>query len=159
MPTIFKDNYTFVKTCDRCQRVRNISRHHETPLSSILEVEIFDVWGIDFIPPSYGQIYILLAVDYVSKWVKATPTTTNDNKVVLKFLHKNIFTMFDTHRAIVSDEGIHFHNKLFNNLLGKYGVKHKVALAYHPQTNKQAEISNREVKLILEKIVNTNRKD
>ena len=94
--------------------------------------------GIDFMgpfPPSYGKIYILLVVDYVSKWVEAVATTTNDVQVVLKFLHKNIFTRFGTPRAIVSDEGTHFCNKLFNNLLTKYGVKHKVALAYHPQTN------------------------
>jgi len=140
----------------------NISRQQELPLKNILEVELFDVWGIDFMgpfPPSFGFVYILLAVDYVSKWVEAIATTTNDAKVVLKFLHKNIFTRFGTPRAIISDGGTHFCNKLFNNLLSKYGVKHKIALAYHPQTNGQAEISNREIKNILEKTVNTNRKD
>ena len=83
----------------------------------------------------------------------------NDAKVVLKFLHKNIFTRFGTPRAIISGEETHFCNKFFDNLLSKYGVKHKIALAYHPQTNGQAEISNREIKNILEKTVNTNRKD
>ena len=76
-----------------------------------------------------------------------------------KFLHKNIFTQFGTPRAIVSDEGTHFCNKLFNNLLAKYRVRHKVALTYHSQTNGQAEVSNREVKQILEKTMNVNRKD
>ena len=69
------------------------------PLTSILEVEIFDVWGIDFMgpfPPSFVNLYILLAVDYVSKWVEAVATTTNDVKVVVKFLSKNIFTRFGT---------------------------------------------------------------
>ncbi|KAK6126261.1 hypothetical protein DH2020_040006 [Rehmannia glutinosa] len=102
-------------------------------------------------PASYGNLYILLAVDYVSKWVEAIATPTNDAKVVLKFLHKHIFTRFGTPRAIVSDEGTHFCNKLFNNLLAKFGVRHKIALDYHPQSNGQAEISNREVKQILEK--------
>ena len=61
------------------------------------EVEIFDVWGIDFIgpfPPSFGQLYILLAMDYISKCVEAVATPTNDAKVLLKFLQKNIFTWF-----------------------------------------------------------------
>ncbi|KAK6142127.1 hypothetical protein DH2020_006995 [Rehmannia glutinosa] len=138
-PTLFKDCYTFVKTCDRCQRVGNISRRHEFPLTNIMEMELFDVWGIDFM------------VDYVSKWVEAIATPTNDAKVVLKFLHKHIFIRFGTPRAIVSDEGTHFCNKLFNNLLAKFGVRHKIALGYHPQSNGQAEISNREVKQILEK--------
>ena len=68
----------------------------------------------------------------VSKWVEAIPAPTNDAQVVLKFLHKNIFTRIGTPRAIVSDEGTHFCNKLFHNLLANYGVRHKVALAYHP---------------------------
>ena len=98
-------------------------------------------------------------MDYVSKWVEVVATPTNDVKVVLKFLQKNIFTQFRAPRAIISDEGSHFSNKVFNAFLAKYGVKHKVALAYHPQTNGQAEVSNWEIKLILEKIVSTNKKD
>jgi len=161
-PTLFRDSYTFVKTCDRCQRTGNISKRHELPLTNILEVELFDVWGIDFMgpfPPSCGQEYILLAVDYVSKWVEAVATSTNDAKVVAKFLHKNIFVRFGTPRALISDDDTHFCNKALEMLLSKFGVRHKVALAYHPQTNGQAEASNREIKQILEKTVNLNRKD
>ena len=86
------------------------------PLNSILEVELFDVWGIDFqgpFPSSYGNIYILLAVDYVSKWVEAIPSPTNDAGCVTKFLKKNIFSRFGTPRAIISDQGSHFSNKHF----------------------------------------------
>ena len=104
-------------------------------------------------------MYILLVVDYVSKWVEAIATPTNDAKVVLKFLQKNIFTRFRAPRAIISDKRSHFCNKVFNALLAKYGVKHKVALAYHPQINDQAEVLNKEIKQILEKTVSTNRKD
>ncbi|XP_073121881.1 uncharacterized protein [Henckelia pumila] len=107
LPTMFKDSYTLVKSCDKCQRTGNISRKHELTRTNILEVELFDVWGIDFMspfPPSFGYTYILLAVDYVSKWVKAIATSTNDAHVVVKFLQKNIFTRFGTLRAIISDE-------------------------------------------------------
>ena len=102
---------------------------------------------------------MLLAVDYMSKWVDVVATPINDAKMVLKFLQKNIFTWFGAPRAIISDKESHFCNKIFNALLTKYGVKHKVALAYHPQTNSQTEVSNREIKQILEKTVNTNCKD
>ena len=118
-------------------------------MTNMMEVELFDVWGIDFMgsfPLSNGRSYILLVVDYISKWIEAIATPTKDAKVVLKFLHKHIFTHFGTPRAIVSDEGSHFCNKIFNNLLAKYGVRHKVALGYHPQSNGQAKISNRDVK-------------
>ncbi|XP_038979869.1 uncharacterized protein LOC120109989 [Phoenix dactylifera] len=79
--------------------------------------------------------YILVAVDYVSKWVEATVTQTNDSRVVMRFVKKNIFSRFGVPRAIISDEGSHFCNRSFKALLKKYGVTHKVALAYHPQTN------------------------
>ena len=105
------------------------------PLTNILEVELFYVWGIDFMglfPSSYGHKYILLVVDYVSKWVEAIPTITCDAKVVLRFIKSNIFSRFGTPRAAISDEGSHFCNKLFTSLLAKYGVKHRVTHAYHP---------------------------
>ena len=69
------------------------------PLNLILEIELFDVWGIDFMGPfpnSFGNQYILVVVDYVSKWVEAIPSKTNDNKVVIKFLKENIFSRFGT---------------------------------------------------------------
>jgi hypothetical protein len=132
------------------------------PATNIVEVELFDVWGIDFMgpfPSSYGNQYILVAVDYVSKWVEAVALPTNDSKVVVRFLRKNIFTRFGTPRAIISDGGSHFCNRQFETLLSKYGVRHKIATPYHPQTSGQVEVSNREIKKILERTVSISRKD
>ncbi|KAK8663283.1 hypothetical protein V6N13_083106 [Hibiscus sabdariffa] len=97
-------------------------------------------------PSSFGNLYILLAVDYVSKWVEAIPTTNNDAKTVQRFIKKNIFTRFGTPRVIISDEGRHFDNRSIAAALRKLGINHKLLTAYHPQTNGQAEISNREIK-------------
>ena len=100
------------------------------PLNPILVVELFDVWGIDFMgpfPTSFGYAYILMGVDYVSKGVEAVPCRAADHKAVLKFLKQNIFSRFGVPKAIISDGGSHFCNKRFENLLSKYGVKHKVA--------------------------------
>ena len=108
---------------------------------------------------SFSYSYILVKVDYVSKWVEAIPCKHNDHKMVLKFLKKNIFSRFRVPKAIISDGGTHFCNKPFETLLAKYGVKHKVATPYHPQTSRQVELVNREIKNILMKVVNTNRKD
>ncbi|XP_039039257.1 uncharacterized protein LOC120177079 [Hibiscus syriacus] len=108
---------------------------------------------------SCGDLYILLAMDYISKWVEAIATSKNDPKIVLKFLHKNIFTRFRVPGDIINDDGIHFDNKLINKALRRYGFRHKIATTYIPQTNSQAKISNREIKLILEKVVNPRRKD
>ncbi|CAN6580925.1 unnamed protein product [Malus baccata var. baccata] len=161
-PSIFKDAKTFCLTCDKCQRMGGISARDQMPQVSILNVEIFDVWGIDFMGPfssSYGFTYILLAVDYVSKWVEAKATRTNDSKVVADFIRTNIFARFGMPRVIISDGGSHFCNRTIEALLRKYSVTHKVSTPYHPQTNGQAEVSNREVKQILKKTVGPTRKD
>ncbi|XP_065860168.1 uncharacterized protein, partial [Euphorbia lathyris] len=147
--------------CDKCQRTGNLGRKDEMPLTNVLEVEIFDMWGIDFMgpfPPSNGKTYILVAVDYVSKWVEAIATPMNDSKVVITFLD-DIFCRFGCPRYVVSDGGTHFINRNFDMLMKKYGVRHRVSTPYHPQSNGQAEISNRELKWILEKTVSSSRKD
>ena len=161
-PSLFKDANAFCRSCDRCQRVGNISQRHEMSQNPMIFCEIFDVWGIDFMGPfpnSNGYLYILLAVDYVSKWVEAKPTRTDDSKVVSDFLRSNIFARFGVPKALISDRGTHFCNRTVAALLKKYHVAHRVSTAYHPQTNGQAEISNRQVKTILEKTVAPNRKD
>ncbi|KAK4411894.1 Retrovirus-related Pol polyprotein from transposon.6 [Sesamum angolense] len=139
-----------------------LSHRNEMPQTSILIVEIFDVWGIDFMgpfPSSCGFSYILLAVDYISKWVEAKATRTDDSAAVIGFVKSHIFNRFGVPRAIISDQGSHFCNRAVGALFKKYGVHHSVATTYYPQTNGQAEVSNREVKPILEKTVSPGRKD
>ena len=109
--------------------------------------------------PSFGNQCILLAVDYVSKWVEAMACPRNDANTVVGFIKRNILSIFRALRTIISDDGSHFANKLFAKLMSRYGIRHVMGLAYHPQSNGQAKISNTEIKNILEKTVSTNRKD
>jgi hypothetical protein len=132
------------------------------PLQNIQEVEVFDCWGIDFVgpfPPSYGNEYMLVAVDYVSKWVEAIASPRADAKTVIIFLKKNIFSRFGTPRVLISDRGSHFCNAPLETILKHYGVSHRVTTPYHPQANGQAEVSNREIKRILEKTVSNSKKE
>lgn len=104
-------------------------------------------------PKSFGYQYILLVVDYVSRWMEAIPTVATDFNTILKFLQKNILMRFGTPRALISNEGSYFNNRWLWSLLVKYGVKHKITTPYHPQANGQAELANQEIKEILEKIM------
>ena len=125
-----------------------MSRRNEMPLQGILVVQIFDVWGIDFMrpfPSSFGNLYILIAMDYVSKWVEAISSRINDANTVVGFIQRNIFSRFGAPKTIISDEGSHFANKVFAQLMRRYGIRHVMGLAYHPQSNGQAEISNKEI--------------
>nr|GEU42465.1 reverse transcriptase domain-containing protein [Tanacetum cinerariifolium] len=131
----------------------------EMPQNVIQVCEIFDVWGIDFMgpfPSSRGNRYILVAVDYLSKWVEVKVLPTNDAHVVVKIL-KSLFSLFKTPRAIISDRGTHFCNYKFAKVMSKYGVTHRLAIAYHPQISGQVEVSNRGLKRILERTVEGNR--
>ena len=155
-PTILREAHCFYTECLQCQAALNISKQDEMPMWSIIEVEIFDLWGIDFMgpfPPSDGKEYILVAVDHVSKWVEAIPTRTNNHLEVLRFVTRCIFTRYGFPRFIINDDGSHLYNAHFWALLKKYGVHHHVTSPYYPQTNGQAEVSNREVKSILNKII------
>ncbi|GJV03756.1 reverse transcriptase domain-containing protein [Tanacetum coccineum] len=138
-PTIYRDAHTMIKSCDTCQRQGKISQRDEMPQNVIQVCEIFNVWGIDFMGPfssSHGNKYILVAVDYLSKWVEAKVLPTNNARVVVKFL-KSLFARFGTPRAIISDHGTHFCNDQFAKVMSKYGVTHRLATgtinpAYHP---------------------------
>nr|GEX58658.1 reverse transcriptase domain-containing protein [Tanacetum cinerariifolium] len=158
-PLIYHDAHEMIKTCDICQRQGKISQKDEMPQNSIQVCEIFDIWGIDFMgpfPSSTGNKYILVAVDYLSKWVKAKALPTNNARVVVKFL-KSLFSRFGIPRAIISDHGTHFYNDQFTRVMIKYGVTHRLATAYHPQTSGQVEVSNCGLKRILERTVGENR--
>nr|GEY31283.1 reverse transcriptase domain-containing protein [Tanacetum cinerariifolium] len=115
--------------------------------------------GIDFMGPfpnSKGNKYILVVVDYLSKWVEAKALPTNDARVVVKFL-KSIFSQFRTPKAIISDRGTQFCNDQFAKVMSKYGVTHRLSTYYHPRTSGQVEVTNRGLKRILERTVGENR--
>ncbi|GJR55359.1 reverse transcriptase domain-containing protein [Tanacetum coccineum] len=157
--TIYRDAHTMIKSCDTFQRQGKISQKDEMPQNAIQVCEIFDVWGIDFMgpfPSSRGNKYILVAVDYLSKWVEAKALPTNDARVVVKFL-KSLFARFRTPKAIISNRGTYFCNDKFAKVMSKYGVTYRLATAYHPQMSGQVEVSNRGLKRILERTVSENR--
>ncbi|RDX85654.1 Gag-Pol polyprotein, partial [Mucuna pruriens] len=115
----------------------------DTEINSVLyfcHAAFGDVWGIDFM----GLF---------------SATKTDDAKVVVDFLKSNIFYQFGVSKVLISDQGSHFCNKAMSNLLHKYGVVHRVATTYHPQTNSEAKVFNKEIKKTLQKMANPNRKD
>ncbi|GKA20637.1 reverse transcriptase domain-containing protein [Tanacetum coccineum] len=157
-PTIIKEAHTLVQLCKSCQKTRNISKRDKMPLNNIQVCEIFYIWGIDFVEPfpkSHKFEYILVAVDYISKWAEAHALPTNDARVVVTFL-KKLFCHFKMPKALINDRGTHFCNKIMENKMKRYGVNHRFSTSYHPQTSGQVENTNRALKRILEKTVKDN---
>ncbi|GJT41573.1 reverse transcriptase domain-containing protein [Tanacetum coccineum] len=154
----WEEPYLFKVCSDACQKTGNISKHDEMPLTNIQVCEIFDVWGIDFMGPflkSHKFEYILVAVDYVSKWAEAQALPTNDARVVITFL-KKLFCRFRMPKALIRDRGTHFYNKIMERTMKRYGVNHRFSISYHPQTSGQVENTNRALKRILEKTIKDN---
>lgn len=123
-----QDAHDYTKACDKCQIESVISQKHELPLKPIIVVKLFDVWGIEIMGPfitSYGKKYILVVVDYISKWVEVVVFHNNEGTSVTAFLKKNIFSRFGTPWAIISNRGSHFCDRLLKALLEKYGVRRR----------------------------------
>ncbi|GJY40885.1 reverse transcriptase domain-containing protein [Tanacetum coccineum] len=157
-PTIIKEAHTLVRLCEACQKTRNITKRDEMPLNSIQVCEVFKILGIDFMgpfPKSYKFEYILVVVNYVSKWAEAQALPMNDARVVISFL-KKLFCHFGMPKALISDRGTHFYNKIMEKIMKIYGVTHRFSTSHHPQTSGQVENTNRALKRILEKTVKDN---
>jgi hypothetical protein len=127
-----------------------------------LQIDLFDVWGIDFMGPFKNSClyeYILVMVDYVSKWVEAMPCRKASTEESITMIKNMIFPRFSTLRILISDEGTHFTRKNFKKCFSKLGTEHRVSTAYHPQSNGQAETSNRQLKSFLNKTIEKGGKD
>jgi hypothetical protein len=151
-PTMYEDTKKFIRRCQKCQFQGNITAHNAMLLHYNLQIEIFDVWGIDFMGPfqkSQDCEYILGAIDYVSKWVEAMPCGAADAKHARRMFHKIIFPRFGTPRMVLSDGGSYFIDKTFRAFLKELGTKHNIATPCHPQTSEQAETSDKQIKNIL----------
>ncbi|GJR21203.1 reverse transcriptase domain-containing protein [Tanacetum coccineum] len=136
--------------------------NHYVLVRKILYYKDDSCWSVDL--KSKATEYIISIESFVEALIlnhyvlvrKILPLPTNDARVVVKFL-KSLFARFGTPRAIISDRGTHFCNDKFAKVMSKYGVTHRLATAYHPQTSGQVEVSNRGLKRILERTVGENR--
>jgi hypothetical protein len=134
-PEMHEDTIRYVASCPECQRTRNISKRNCMPLRYNLQIDLFDVWGIDFMGPfknSHGYEHVLVMVDYVSKWVEVMPCHKASTEESIAMIKSMIFPRFGTPRILISDGGTHFTGKYFKKCLPKLGIEHRVSTAYHP---------------------------
>jgi hypothetical protein len=141
---MYGDAKEFVRQCPRYQKHGNINSRDAMPLKSNLQMEIFDVWRIDFmgsLPMSEQCEYILVVVDYVSKWVEALPCIAADLKNSKKMFQEIIFSRFGVPIVVINDGGSHFIDKTLKISLSDLVVDHRVATSYRPQTSGQTNKS------------------
>nr|KYP72966.1 Pro-Pol polyprotein [Cajanus cajan] len=146
-PTLKGDCAEFVKRCIPCQRHENVIHASATELHSISSPWPFALWGIDMLGPfpvAKGQVkFLLVAVDYFTKWIEAEPLACISATNVQKFVWRNLVTRFSIPYAIVSDNGLQFTDKKFNAFLENLGIRHRFTSVEHPQSNGQDEAANK----------------
>jgi hypothetical protein len=146
-PSLFNNCINVVQKCHACQTYNQKIQSHPAPLHPVVSVGPFAKWGIDFMtchPHSTGgHGYIIVAVDYFTKWAEAMPTFDNTGKTATVFLFNHVITRFGVPQAIVTDHGSHFKNFLMSELTEKLGLRHDKSTPYYPQANGQVEAINK----------------
>ena len=132
------------------------------PLKTQLVIEPIERWALEFVSPfnpkSNKKSYILVATDYMTKWVEADALPNETEEVVIKFLFK-LFVRYGLPREIITDGGSQFTGHRITSTLDNYHIKHKVTSPHHPQANRQVESTNKVLEAILTKTVSTNRQN
>ena len=158
-PILIKDCIESVKKCHPCQIFSRKMRAHPAPMFPIITVGPFTKWGIDYTtcnPPSTrGHRYIIVAVDYFTKWVEAMPTFKDDGETAALFLFNQIIARFGVPREIVTDHGSHFQNQMMSELTSNLGLRQEHSSPYYPQANGQVEAVNKTLKTILQRTINS----
>ena len=117
------------------------------PLHPIIVVDPFAKWGIEFITcnphSARGYAYIILAVDYFTKWAEAVPTFSADGKTAATFVFNHIIARFGVPQAIITDHGSHFRNIMMTKLIDQLGLRHDSSTLYYPQANGLVEAINK----------------
>jgi hypothetical protein len=161
-PSIFKDAKKYVQACDNCQRMGRPGQADEIPLQPQVVMEPFERWALDFVgpfnPKSNQKDYILVATDYMTKWVEAVALPNATEEVVIKFLFE-LFVCYGLPREVIMDGGSQFTTHKISATLRNYHIKHRVTSPYHPQENRQVESTNKVLEAILTKTVSTNRQN
>jgi hypothetical protein len=146
-PTLQKDTLSYVKKCDACQRHSNVIHAPATTLTSVSGPWPFAQWGLDIVgplPTAPGQRkYLIVAIDYFTKWMEAEPLASITEKACWNFLWRNIICRFGVPRTISSDNGLQFTGKQFAEECAALGIEHRFSSVYFPQANGQVEVSNR----------------
>jgi hypothetical protein len=156
-PSLFNDCITAVQNCHAYQTYNQKNQLHPAPLHPVVSVAPFEKWGIDFMtchPHSAGgHGYIIVDVDYFTKWAEAMPTFDNTEKTVALFLFNHVIAHFGVPQAIITDHGSHFRNFMMSELTEKLGLRHDNSTPYYLQDNGQVEAVNKVLITMLRQMI------
>ena len=146
-PTMQKDAQSYMKTCVKCQCFSNVIRQPFEPLTSMNALWPFAQWGLDIMGPfpiAIQQLkFLVVGIDYFTKWVEAKPLETITEKNIRSFVWKSIIYQFGIFRALIFDNGNQFNNDAFRDFCNQLGIKNYYSSPAYPQANGQVKVTNR----------------
>ncbi|XP_059068626.1 transposon Tf2-1 polyprotein [Cryptomeria japonica] len=155
-PTLYADAREWVTSCDTCQRAGKPLKRDFMPLFPSQPQELFERWGLDFVEPMrtskvHRCHYIVVAIEYLTKWAEARALPDNTALSTTKFLYEHIVTRFRIPLQLTSDRGVHFVNQVIRNMTTEFKIFHTLSSPYYPRANGQAESTNKVLVSILYK--------
>jgi hypothetical protein len=135
--TLFKDANSYARSCDVCQRVGKPSRRDELPLQPFRSLHAFEKWEVELIGPinptsKYSKArYIIIATDYLMRWVEAATVQDCSNDIASRFIFENIITQFGCPRSLTSYQGSHLISSTIENLTTDFLIQHQKSSPYH----------------------------
>ena len=108
------------------------------PLKPQITLQAFDKWAIDFLWPinplgkQTGAKYIIIVIDYLTRWTEAAPVRDYSTSTTTQFIFENILTRFGCPRILMSDQGTHFLNQTIQLLTEEFQIYHQKSTPYHP---------------------------
>ncbi|XP_054801430.1 uncharacterized protein LOC129305422 [Prosopis cineraria] len=158
--TIEKDCFEHIKKCHKCQIYANRINAPPIPLHNLVSPWPFSMWGIDIIDPINlkalnGHRFILVAIDYFTKWVEANSFASITQKTFLKFMKTNILCRYGIPKRIITDNGPNLNGTEVKNFYEKFQIKNHNSAPYRPQMNGAVEATNKNIKKIIGKMTVT----
>ncbi|XP_070004251.1 uncharacterized protein [Nicotiana sylvestris] len=157
-----KDCFSFVRKCHQCQVHGDFIHAPPTELHPMSALWLFVAWGMDVIGTiesnaSNGHIFILVAIDYFTKWVEAITLKSVTKKVIVDFVHSNLICRFGIHATIITDNAANLNSHLMREICEQFEITHQNSTLYHPKANGVVEAANKNIKKILRKMIQSSR--
>lgn len=154
------DCFKYVKKCHKCQIYADKVKVSHTALNILTAPWPFSMWGIDIIgmiePKDVnGHRFILVAIDYFTKWVEVASYTNVMRQVITWFIKKDIIFRYRVPNKIITDNGLNLNNKVMDELCKSFKIEHHKLSPYRPNMNDTVEAANKNIKKIIQKMLKT----
>ncbi|XP_017972480.1 PREDICTED: uncharacterized protein K02A2.6-like [Theobroma cacao] len=151
------DCINFARKCHKCQVYADRIHAPPAPLHVFTAPWPFSMWGMDVIglitpKASNGHRFILVAIDYITKWVKAASYANVTQKVVYRFIQREIICQYGLPERIITDNASNLNGVMVNDICAKFKIKHHNSTTYCPKMNGAVEAANKNIKKIVEKM-------